>query len=118
MIHDFSTLAGITAAAEELQESAHKMGLEYWLDIDFHFMSFCTRITKGIGPGRLEIWPGCMWGKLSEELIRAKMEEAANILAKHHEDQAILLEKEIADLQEKLKTKQEALRNVTKEDAK
>ena len=88
MIHDFSSLAGIMAAAEDLQESAHKMGLEYWLYIDFHFMSFCTRITKGIGPGRLEIWPGCT------------------------------MEKEIADLQEKLKTKQEALRKVTKEDAK
>lgn len=118
MIHDFSTLAGIKAAAEELQESAHKMGLEYWLDIDFHFMSFCTKITKGIGPGRLEIWPGCMWGRLSEESIRAKMNEAAEVLTKHHEDQAILLEKEIADLQEKLKTKQKALRKVTKEDAK
>ena len=118
MIHDFSTLAGIMAAAEELQESAHKMGLEYWLDIDFHFMNCCTRITKGIGPGRLEIWPGCTMGKLSEEFIRAKMEEAAEVLAKHNKDQAILLEKEIADLQEKLKTKQEALRKVTKEDAK
>ena len=118
MIHDFSSLAGIMAAAEDLQESAHKMGLEYWFDIDFHFMSFCTRITKGIGPGRLEIWPGCTMGRLSEELIRAKMEEAAEVLAKYHKDQAILLEKEIADLQEKLKTKQEALREVTKEDAK
>ena len=46
------------------------------------------------------------------------MNEAAEVLAKYHKDQAILLEKEIADLQEKLKTKQEALREVTKEDAK
>ena len=118
MIHDFSSLAGLMAAAEDLQESAHKMGLEYWLDIDFHFKTFCTKITKGIGPGRLEIWPGYMMAKLSEESIRAKMNEAAEVLAKYHKDQAILLEKEIADLQKKLKTKQEALRNVTKEDAK
>ena len=118
MIHDFSTLAGIMAAAEDLQESAHKMGLEYWLDIDFHFMSFSTKITKGIGPGRLEIWPGCMMSRISEESIRAKIEEAAEVLAKHHNDQAILLEKEIADLQEKLKTKQDELSKVTKEDAK
>ena len=51
MTHDFRTLAGIMAAAEELKEAAKKVDLEYWFEIDFHFMTISTRITKGIAPG-------------------------------------------------------------------
>ena len=118
MTHDFRTLAGIMAAAEELQEAAMNVGLEFWFDIDFHFQTLSARITKGIGPGCLEIWPGCVMAKLSEGMIEAKMEEAAEVLAKYKKDQAAHLEKEVADLAEQLKNKRAALRKAKKEGAK
>ena len=118
MTHDFTTLAVIMAAAEELNEAARKVDLEYWFDIDFHFKSLSTRITKGIGPGCLDIWTGAVMAKLTEGMIEKKMEEAAEVLAKYQEDQAANLEKEVADLAEKLKTKRAALRKAKKEGAK
>ena len=118
MTHDFRTLAGIMAAAEELNEAAKKVGLEYWFEIDFHFMTISTRITKGIGPGCLDIWNGCTMAKLSAGMIEAKMEKAAEVLAKYQEDQAANLEKEVADLAEQLKTKRAALRKAKKDGAK
>ena len=118
MKHDLTTLAGIMAAAEELNEAANKVGLEYWFDIDFHFMSISMRISKGIGPGCLDKWPGCVMAKLSAGMIGQKMEEAAEFLAKYQEDQAANLEKEVADLAEQVKTKRAALRKAKKEGAK
>ena len=118
MTQDLTTLAGIMAAAKELNEAANKVGLEYWFDIDFHFMSICMRISKGIGPGCLDIWPGCTMEKLSAGMIGAKMDEAAEVMAKYQENQAANLEKEVADLAEQLKTKRAALRKVKKEGAK
>ena len=118
MTHDFRTLAGIMAAAEELNTTARNVGLEYWFDLDFHFMSISTRITKGIGPGCLDMWAGCTMAKLSAGMIGQKMEEAAEFLAKYQEDQAANLEKEVADLAEQLKTKRAALRKAKKEGAK
>ena len=118
MTHDFTTLAGIMAAAKELQETAMNVGLEFWFDIDFHFQALSARITKGIGPGCLDIWTGAVMAKISKGMIESKMEEAAEVLAKYQEDQAANLEKEVADLTEQLKTKRAALRKVKKEGAK
>ena len=106
------------AAAEELNTTANNAGLEFWFDIDFHFMSISMRISKDIGPRCLDIWTGCTMSKLSAGIIEAKMDEAAEVLAKYQEDQAAHLEKEVADLAEQLKTKRAALRKVKKEDAK
>lgn len=118
MTHDFTTLAGIMAAAEELNTTAAKVGLEYWFEIDFHFMTISTRITKGIGPGCKDKWPGCVMAKLSAGMIGQKMDEAAEFLEKYQEDQAATLEKEVADLAEQLKTKRAALRKAKKDGAK
>lgn len=116
MQHDLNTLAGIMAAAEELKETARMVDLEYWFEINLHFMTISTSITKGIGPGRLVKWNGCMMAKLSAGKIGQKMEEAAMFLAKYQEDQAVTLEKEVADLEAQLKTKRAALRKAKKED--
>lgn len=118
MIHDFRTLAGIMAAAEDLQETANKMGLEFWFDIDFHFMTLSASITNGIGPGRLKIWTGAVITKLSDGIIEEKMKEAAEVLAMYRDDHTLTLEMEVADLKEKLKNKQAALRQAKKEGAK
>lgn len=118
MTHDLTTLAGIMAAAKELKEAAKKMDLEYWFEINLHFMTISMRITKGIGPGCKDKWPGCVMANLSAGMIGQKMEEAAEFLAKYQEDQAANLEKEVADLAEQLKTKRAALRKAKKEGAK
>ena len=114
MTQDFTTLAGIMAAAEDLKTSAENMGLYFWLEIDMHFMCFGMRITRGVGPGCQYIWKGPIMGKLSTESIAASMSEAAQALAEYQDDQAAMLEKEVADLQEKLKTKRTALRKAKK----
>lgn len=114
MEYDFTTLAGIMAAAEELKEAAKKVDLEYWFDIDFHFMSVSTNITKGIGPGSREIWPGCVMAKLSAGMIGQKMADAAEALAKYQEDRTGILEKEVAELAEKLKAAKTELRRLKK----
>ena len=118
MIHDLRTLAGIMAAAADLQETANKMGLEFWFDIDFHFMTLSASITNGIGPGRLKIWTGAVITKLSDGIIEEKMKEAAEVLAMYRDDQTLTLEMEVDDLKEKLKNKQAALRQAKKEGAK
>ena len=118
MTHDFTTLAGIMTAAEELNTTANNAGLEFWFDIDFHFMSISMRISKDIGHRCLYIWTGAVMAKLTEGMIEKKMDEAAEVLAKYQEDQAAHLEKEVADLAEQLKTKRAALRKIKKEGAK
>ena len=114
MTQDLTTLAGIMAAAEELNTTAKKAGLEFWLEIDMHFMCFGMRITSGVGPGCQYIWKGPIMGKLSTENIAANMNEAAQALAEYQDDQAAMLEMEVANLQEKLKTKRAALREAKK----
>lgn len=118
MTHDFTTLAGIMAAAKELNTAAKNVGLEFWFDLDFHFEWFRMSITKGIGPGCTDIWYGASTRRITDEMISKKMDEAAEVLAKYKEDQAATLEKEVADLAEQLKTKRAALRKAKKDGAK
>lgn len=118
MEKDIKTLAGIMAAAKELNTAAKNVGLEFWFDLDFHFEWFRMSITKGIGPGCTDIWYGASTMRMTEELISQKMDEAAEVLAKYKEDQESVLEKEVADLAEQLKSKKAALRKVKKGGAK
>ena len=115
MEKDIKTLAGIMAAAKELVNAAHEVGLEFWFDLDLHFGWFGMSITKGIGPGCTDIWRGSATMRITEELISQKMDEAAEVLAKYQEDKAATLEKEVANLTEQLKTKRAALRKAKKE---
>lgn len=118
MQHDYTTLAGIMAAAVELQAKAKGVGLEFWLQIDFHFRTFSASITKGIGPGCADIWEGGVMIRLTEEKLAEKMQEADTALADYKEDRAAVLEKEVAELSETLKDKKAELRKVKKEDTK
>ena len=118
MQHDYTTLAGIMAAADELQKTAEGVGLEYWLRFSFHWNSFDTNITKGIGVGSTEVWYGCSMKDLTEKALAAKMEEAREFLATYKENRAAELEKEVAELSETLKGKKAELRKVKKEETK
>jgi len=116
MQHDYTTLAGIMAAADETQAAAKKMGLEFWLTFSFHWNTFDAYISKGIGGARL--WEGCVMKDLTEKALTAKMEEAREFLTTYKENRAAELEKEVAELSETLKGKKAELRKVKKEETK
>ena len=118
MQHDLNTLAGIMAAAKEVNDAAKDAGLEFFFDISLHHRSFDMFISKGMGPGCQSIWKGCIMADLSAEKIGAKLEKAMLEIEGYNADQATTLEKEVADLAEQLKTKRAALRKAKKEDAK
>ena len=118
MQHDLNTLAGIMAAAKEVNDAAKNAGLEFFFDISLHHQSFDMFISKGLGPGCQYIWKGCIMADLSAEKIGAKLEKAMLEIEGYNADQATTLEKDVADLAEQLKNKRAALRKVKKEDTK
>lgn len=118
MQHDYTTLAGIMAAADELQKAAQGVGLEFWFQMDFHFRTFSSSITKGIGPGCKYMWDGGVMVRLEDEKLAENMQEAREFLATYKENRAAELEKEVAELSETLKGKKAELRKVKKEDVK
>lgn len=117
MTHDYTkTLAELLAEADELNAAAQNAGIEFWFSLDFHWMTFDMRITKGIGPGCLEIWRGCVMEHLNPGLLSGKMAKAREEIDRYRNDKVSSLEKEVQHLSDKLKSRRDELAALQKED--
>ena len=108
---------------QEMKEAAEKAGLYLCVDLDLATESHHITLFERDAYGKLKTpyifyKPGYYLDKQGCKKFALHLQEAADFIANYNKESREILEKEVADLAEQLKTKRAALRKAKKEETK
>lgn len=106
---DFTTIAGIKQATDQLNEYAKRLGLEAHIDVDFYWGDCDLRIYKNDGQYRQQYKKS---SNLLPDNILPIFEETWKWLAEYEEQSRERLVKEVASLTEALEKAQKELASI------